>query len=490
MDSNANKFYIPNILGISNNQDFAIDNIIAAREVRDSLISDWIGEEPVVFTDINNISLDKSRFVVDINSIWYECLFLPNKTSDTLVVSLSGGGRSINNRYPRFLRWKYANKLQANMLCIDDPMYKGNNDRGVRWYYGTKETSYLKEMVPIIKRISSILNIAYENIIFIGSSGGGYAANYLANVMDGTNAISMNPQFLPMNWKNGKIMEIFKQSYDIDLSNMNDIHERNNFIVKAKNSVFLEVINASSTDDYVGQFLPFCKNNNIVPHYGLSHQNNVITWLHCTDAFSLHSANPSDLGLLISISLLRYFRKTHDVSSCYNLSLVLNEELRSKFEIKKELANIQYWKKSLSSMYYNLPDTVITSQDLEKNHVDFFLKKFAKINIKNIYFTLHKTIEKKVVTDEDDDVLKFYYGICIVKEPQLINNESFYKKILDFAEKYNLHIRKSKRNMKLLSSSRKVEFAAKKLSNLIEHSCAELVDIYSQFKLNDSKINK
>lgn len=56
--------------------------------------------------------------------------------------------------------------------------------------------------------------------------------------MDGTNAISMNPQFLPMNWKNGKIMEIFKQSYDIDLSNMNDIHKRNNFIVKAKNSVF------------------------------------------------------------------------------------------------------------------------------------------------------------------------------------------------------------------------------------------------------------
>lgn len=50
------------------------------------------------------------------------------------------------------------------MLCIDDPMYKGNNDRGVGWYYGTKETSYLKEMVPIIKRISSILNIAYENI--------------------------------------------------------------------------------------------------------------------------------------------------------------------------------------------------------------------------------------------------------------------------------------------------------------------------------------
>lgn len=399
---NMNTLDIPNILGLDPNQYLTLESIASARNSRDHIKTDWIGQEPTVFNDVSSINLELNRFVVNLKSIWYECLFLPNNNSRTLLVSLSGGGRNSKNRYPRFLRWKYANKLGVNILCIDDPMYKNNDHVGVRWYYGTKETSYLKEMAPIVQEVAKMLDISYSNIYFLGSSGGGYAANYMANIMDGTNAICMNPQYYPKNWRNGQICKIFKSLYDIDLNDINDIHERNNLIIKAKNSVFMEIVNVDSPADFETQFMPFCRDNNIKPRYGITSSDNVLTWLHCTDSFSLHGANPSDLGILISIGLIKYFRKNNDISKYYNISLLFNEELRQKYALNKRLSYSAFWRSALNAIYCNLPNNIVLSPDLERSDIKFYFK--SVINQQNIYYAIKK-INKDIAksTDGDDD---------------------------------------------------------------------------------------
>lgn len=472
----------PDIFNLNSNHDLTLNLVNDARKARDAVKSDWIEQEPIIYTSIDDISLDRNRFVVDIKSIWYECLFLPATGSDTLVVSFSGGGRTAKNRYPKFLRWKYANKLGVHMLCIDDPMYKGNNYTSVRWYYGTKDTSYLKELVSVINKIAEKLNIKYSNIYFIGSSGGGYAANYMANIMDGTNSISMNPQFLLNNWRDGNASRLFKSLYDIDISdNTKDIHNRNSFIITAKKSVFFEVINVSSPDDFDSQFIPFCKLNGIKPSYGVTvPKKNVITWLHCTDSFHPHLAILTDIGILISLNLITHYRKFNDVSGFHGLSLLLNEELKEKYALLTKLAYTSYWKKALNHVCYNLPNNVIQSYDLEKNYVRFYFR--SLIDNKNIYYVIHRPNENEGEEQDEPTNALFTYGFIIRNNTELLKNIEIIKLLKTISKKWHLVFGKKQSSIRLSAKCATVNEAAYKLHLLIKNtneSIANIIRIHS-----------
>lgn len=467
-------FDISRILDFDRTPELSLDQVNQARKQFDYFDKTWIGQEPEIYSSVTQISLTHKRFVVDIKSIWYECLFIPKNDSDVLFVSLSGGGRTAEKRYPKFVRWKYANKLNGNMLCIDDPMYKDNDYKSVRWYYGTKNTSYLKEMVSIIKHISGLLCIPYKNIFFIGSSGGGYAANYMANIMDGTNAISMNPQFVLKNWRNGNSNKEFIKNYGIDLSDDDGIHHRNSFVVTAKNSVFMEFVNVQSSPDFEGQFLPFCALNDIKPQYGLTASKNVITWVHCTNSFSPHGANPTELGLFLSVNIIRHFRKYQDVQDFFNLSLLLNEELRAKYAVHLKLAYTSYWRKKLDSLSYTLPNEIIQSYNLSENTVRFVFKSF--VHKKNIFYVLCR----KQLSEGEEGVDKasesFVYGLFI-NEPKLATDKNNIRFMGNMAEKYSMKLGKNERSIKLRAECRNLKIAVSKLKKLIDET-SELVQSF------------
>ena len=67
------------------------------------------------------ISDGQNRYTVNHENVPFECLWLPHENKKLYV--LFSGGRSANRQYPLFLRWKYQNALNGNLLCIDDPMY-------------------------------------------------------------------------------------------------------------------------------------------------------------------------------------------------------------------------------------------------------------------------------------------------------------------------------------------------------------------------------
>lgn len=468
--------FFQNILDISDSQPLKDDLVEQARAKRTKIDKSWINQEPVIFNSVDSINLESKRFIVDIKSICYQCLFLPNANSDTLFVSLSGGGRTPQKRWPVFLRWKYASILNANMLCIDDPMYNGNECIGVRWYYGTKDTSYLKEMVPIITKIAKDLNIPKENIYFLGSSGGGYAANYMANIMDGTNAISMNPQFLLKSWHGGVYCEPMKKYHGVDIAG-DDIHNRNNLIIKS-NSVFFEIINAKSNAD-LEQFTHFCNVNNLQLRYGITSCRNVISWVHNTEGVNRHSTNPGNLGVVIAHSLIKHFRKHHSVTEFYNMSLILNEELQQKYDLHTKLSLSSFWKKALDKIYYLLPDNIIQSSDLSKSFVSYYFKSLIRNNIYNVYYTLY------TVSDSDDEV-KAVFGFCVVKAAHLVNNPDFLTFMKKIAKANGLHMGKNSTAIKLRATCKNVNEAVEKLMVLIERTHQEIILNLKEFDIKNA----
>ena len=172
-------------------------------------------------TTLGNLSIHKNqyRYSIEYNHTTFECLFFPSLCKK-LVVSLCGGRDTY--RYPRFLRWKSYNYLNANFLCIEDPMYEiFPDEKCVFWYYGTNDEWYIEKMSHIIHKFITLLDINIENVIFLGSSGGGTTAIHLANIFAGSCAVAMNPQYDISKW-NIVINNLLKEKFNIDLNNDND----------------------------------------------------------------------------------------------------------------------------------------------------------------------------------------------------------------------------------------------------------------------------
>ncbi len=293
----------------------------------------WIGQQPVHCT-FDNLRLDaaQSRYVIEHEGVPFETLYLPRK-SQKLYVMFSGGGSGSKRRYPLFLRWKYQNYLGGSMLCFDDPMYHDHPEMvRVMWYYGTKGQSYLHNIVEIVRKAMKQLHISAEDVTFVGSSGGGYAALYCANLLDHSSAIAMNPQVILKEWDYPVMYDNF-QKWGIDLAS-EDAFGRNEILLTNKTSHFMMILNANSRKEFQTQFTPFAKKHGIKPEFGITQHGNILTWVHATDYNQPHSANPEKVGLAIADHLLHKARAGEDINSITDISLLANELLYEKFALK------------------------------------------------------------------------------------------------------------------------------------------------------------
>lgn len=149
-------------------------------------IDDGWKNAPVVRCKINELGTKfkevSARFSIPDGRYTYELLYIHRPKSKRLIVSFSGGGRTKQPIYPRFLRWKYADALESAFLCIDDPMYSLFPDNpNVMWYLGCKDDNKFaiqESIKKIVDVICSKLSISPENLIFLGSSGGGGDTSY------------------------------------------------------------------------------------------------------------------------------------------------------------------------------------------------------------------------------------------------------------------------------------------------------------------------
>lgn len=286
----------------------------------------------------------QNRYTIYHEDVPFECLWLPSK-KQKLYVSLSGGGPANGRRYPWFIRWKYKNFLDGHVLCIDDPMYHFHPEIvSAMWYYGTNETSYLHLLLDIVKKFMEQIGIEAKDVTFIGSSGGGYSSLYCANLLDYSSAIAVNPQIVLKDWHYPYVYNHFAK-WGIDLAS-EDQFDRNNVLLKNKTSKFMLIMNVGSVNEAKLQFEPFFQRHGIVPTYGISQKDNIITWVHVTNYNNPHSAYPEKAGFKLASYLLELAKTSvmcegYDLNELSNISLLANEVLYEKYDLKNKLESIQ-----------------------------------------------------------------------------------------------------------------------------------------------------
>lgn len=285
-----------------------------------------------------------------------------------------------------FHRWKYAKFFNANIFCIDDPMYGLSEYTVVKWYYGDKNVSYLKLMVPIIQKVIKQLNIDIKNVTFIGSSGGGYAAIYLANIVDGTTAIALNPQYNLGNFV-PSCNKIFLEEHGIDLCS-DDIHCRNILNITSTKSLFVLVTNYLSSKDYDIQFKQFCERHNLSPRYGIEQKDNFITYIHASDGHNPHTCNPEKEYLTMLLMIARAWHEGKNINWLNPISILIGESLNDKFELQKNVHN----KNNQLEFIKGILNIKFTCKSFHKKHLSYDIENnlYIQSNINKIVVHINK----------------------------------------------------------------------------------------------------
>lgn len=149
-----------------------------------------------------NFPLDEP-FALEIihNGCIYDFIIRLSSSNENLICF--GSGATLRNRtdskgqpiVPPFLnRWSYYTFLDESCIAYADPTFFKDENITLGWYVGGEDW-YLKIISDIIKKICINHNIKHDNILFFGSSGGGFASIALATLIKDSKALVNNSSF-------------------------------------------------------------------------------------------------------------------------------------------------------------------------------------------------------------------------------------------------------------------------------------------------------
>lgn len=116
-----------------------------------------------------------------------------NKKSEKLIVFSPGFLDGSKYQYPYFQRLKWSERISDNCLFLSDPTTLIGMTK-IGWFVGDKETYYLPYIPDLIEKIAEKLGILKNDILFFGSSAGGFSSIAFASYLRGARAFAINPQ--------------------------------------------------------------------------------------------------------------------------------------------------------------------------------------------------------------------------------------------------------------------------------------------------------
>ena len=112
--------------------------------------------------------------------------------SSTLVVSFHGSLKRSKYRLPRFEWRQTLGRLEVGRLFLSDTSLELSEKMPLGWYVGTAAQNLTADIAEFVSSVAEYGG--YTNVVFIGSSGGGYAAMAVSRRVRDSLAICFSPQ--------------------------------------------------------------------------------------------------------------------------------------------------------------------------------------------------------------------------------------------------------------------------------------------------------
>ena len=410
-----------------------------------------IREASKSYNSINELrdNMEMGNFHISIDSVRFDCFVRGKKgTKPEKLYVIYTGGRPDLEVDPYFVRWSYyplIESLDSMILCISDPMFQKYEDLFLGWYYGTEDEFYVTLSLEIVRAVCDSVGMDYKNVIFFGSSGGGYASIYAASLMKGALSVSINPQIYLEAYSYAKK---FEQITGVDLKKPDELH-RNSLveIIKSSESKHCIMVNVQSADDMENQLLPLTEELGMSIRYGLSSKDNVLVWIYdCSGLPEAHKSQETRSVFYAIDYVVNEFKSGTNSMDMQKFVLFANEcwhdvfehkviieRLKQEFiwlgehdslnevdyercienhQIKATTSSYNFWKYDIDvkNAYYcvTISDVVADSQEYTVGIYDFK-------NSRKLHFENHKTDEKVqmsfVVGNIENVALCIYSGL-------------------------------------------------------------------------------
>jgi len=132
-----------------------------------------------------------------------------NLESKYIIAFSNGAVNPKKSKPPIYMRSKWGAEFNASCIFIDD---RTIHDLPINlgWGIGTTERHYLVDYSEIVKTITYLLQYENENVIYYGSSAGGFMSMALASYHKGSIAIANNPQTYVHNYLPVHVDKMYK----------------------------------------------------------------------------------------------------------------------------------------------------------------------------------------------------------------------------------------------------------------------------------------
>lgn len=244
--------------------------------------------EEIISLDINEIESYKfplNKLIgIEVMSSGIKFEFIAHFTDNPNLLCFGSGASARNQTTskgvpihpPYFKRWSWYKYFDENFIAYADPMFYLDDGIQLGWYVGDKDNWYLESISVIIKKLAINLNIYYNNILFYGSSGGGFSSILLGAFFEDSKVLVNNSQFNVMNWQPGVIRRLFdvlKKSFVgySDEEIYEEIKHRLNSIELFKKLKYAPTIccyvNVNSPTDVTDHCIPFMNELLELPYF-------------------------------------------------------------------------------------------------------------------------------------------------------------------------------------------------------------------------------
>ena len=172
------------------------------------------------------------------------CFLVRFSTDNDKLICLGSGAQIRNEKNfdsPVFQRHSWHGEFDASLIYYSDPIFLQSNNAKCGWCVGTPEEYYLIFIKEIIEKLCFNKNIKNENILFYGSSAGGFTSIQLGTYFKGSKVLVNNPQVDVRNFND----EYYDTLLNVCFENMDKE------VVEEKFSERLDVFSTFKKENYV-----------------------------------------------------------------------------------------------------------------------------------------------------------------------------------------------------------------------------------------------
>ena len=143
--------------------------------------------------------------------------------STTLVVAFHGSTKQSTTPYPVYQKKNLSKTLRSNVLSIADPTLQHDKSLSLGWYLGFHDFPAQQILVSFFRQCIELYN--FEKIVFMGASGGGFAALFYSWHFPSSVALVANPQTILLSNDNDDLPRMNRLQSVIE-KNFRGYHEK------------------------------------------------------------------------------------------------------------------------------------------------------------------------------------------------------------------------------------------------------------------------